>query len=257
MLSLPALFLLVFILIIVVVLIKKNYTYTNTRDNIEEIEAWFDDELPVSNIPDSDYLNSTFVYRYQDSFIYHSPNSTQLYQVYPLCCEKCTRNAHTQLIKRRALDSKDNTILAPLVNVARYSIPPRNQGQATDDMTYVVLTLTRLLSYPTLHDLTRKDLAQFMKSLAIRSSWKINDVSVANVGRHPTNKLLLLQFSDDFSASPRPKNLFYNRYNILKHIPESSFIDPHEYSTYPDMLGLIKESKDHIRDLDSFILALG
>ena len=113
--------------------------------------------------------------------------------------------------------------------------------------------MERLIPYPTLRDLTKTDLIQFMQTLA-KPDWKINDVSIANVGRHPTSKALLLQFSDDFSpAKSKPKNIFYNRYNIFKHIPITSFINAQEYQFYPKLLAAIETSKDHLRDLRSFI----
>lgn len=251
----PVLVLLVFILLIVIVLVNKKYVRLDSQESIESIEDWFEQTLPLT-APPEDYLNSKFAYRYGDSFIYHG--ASHLYQVYPLCCEKCTRNAHLQLTKRHTwLHERKDSLLATMISQARYPTPPREQGQATDSTLYVVLTLTRLVPYPSLRDLTRTDVGEFMKSIAGRSAWKLSDISIANTGRDPESRKLSLQFLDEVSvASSRPKNLFYNRYNILKHIPESSFISPEEYRTYPAMLKLIEKSSDHIRDLDLFLNTL-
>lgn len=246
------LFLLVIIILIVLVLVRKHNGSTEIQ--IAEIEAWFEKNMPITE-PSEDYLRSAFSYRYHDSFVYHGQDRTRLYQVYPLCCEKCTRNAYEQFHKRQAL-AVESKLLAPLVTVARHATPPKDQGQAADDMTYVVFTIERLTPYPILRDLTRADLAQLMETLA-NPDWKINDISIANVGRHPTSRILMLQFADDISpAKVKPKNIFYNRYNIMKHIPASSFLSEQEHKVYTELLPMIKASKNHLHDVESFLNVL-
>lgn len=270
MFSLPVLFVLIFIVVIVLVLIKQSgKVRIDKTEPIESIEAFFDQQLPITSPPE-DYVSSKFVYRYGDSFIYHGADAATLYQVYPLCCEKCTRNAYLQLMNRSAWNSEHdptseydpnatlNNLTAEVIGMARYPSPPQNQGQATDTTAYVVLKLSRLAPYSGLRDITNVDLVRFMRSIARHASWKISDVSIANVGRSLGTGHLALQFMDNISqASSSAKNLFYNRYNVLKHIPESSFVKPGDYIKYAAMLKLVEASGNHLRDLESFVTTLG
>jgi hypothetical protein len=230
------------------------------------LDPYFDTHFPIMPSP-PDYLSSTFAYRYKDSFVYEA-SPDQLFKVYPLCCDTCKASAQREIKKQQTLLGVSG--LAKLFSIERYAEPPRDQGQARDEISYIVFRVEKITLFPKIRDITASDLQNLMQTsldIAHKLGEKIKDMSIANVGRLH-NGALGFQHCDDTSPvgpgelNDKPDgarenfNLFYNRYNVLKHIPDSSFKTMADLGRYKAMLDLIRESNNHDLDFPSFLKSL-
>jgi hypothetical protein len=239
-----------------------------TGSGSAELDAFFEKNIPLSE-PPQDYLNARFWYRYKDCFVYKEAESShKIFKVYPLCCDTCKINAKTEFQKQLILNGKVPGI-ALITQVSRYPEPPRHQGQAKDAISYVVFHTERVERFPKLSSLTCQDIKDLMTTaleVPKLSKKKIKDMSIANVGRlHSTGRLGLQHFDDTSPVGPNEMdstteyanfNLFYNRYNVLKHIPEESFTDAATYQAYKKMMAAVFESNNHYRDFKQFMKIL-
>lgn len=227
------------------------------------LDPYFDEHFPVQLSP-PDYLSSTFAYRYKDSFVYKGP-SGQLFKVYPLCCDTCKASAQREIKKQQTLLGMPG--LAKLFSIERYAEPPRDQGQARDEISYIVFRVEKIQLFPKVRDITATELQDLMRAsldIARKLGEKIKDMSIANVGRLSSGALGF-QHCDDTSpvgsgeltnkpdGSRENFNLFYNRYNVLKHIPDSSFKTMADLGRYKAMLDLVRESNNHDVDFPAFM----
>ncbi len=230
------------------------------------LDPYFDANFPIQQSP-ADYLSSKFVYRYKDSFVY-SASPGQIFKVYPLCCDTCKASAQREIKKQKVLAG--NPGLAKVISIERYPEPPRNQGQARDEISYIVFRVENITLFPEVRDITTADLQDLMQTslqVARTLGEKIKDMSIANVGRLSDGKLGFQHVDDtspvgpgELSAKPDGRrenfNLFYNRYNVLKHIPDLSFKTMGDLGRYGKMLSLIRESNNHDLDFPAFMQAL-
>jgi hypothetical protein len=242
--------------------------------NESEFDAWFAKyPPPASSTILDNYKNSKFQQRYVDSFMYLAPGVTdRIYKVYPLCCLTCKRAAWNAVQRYRAIEAQRALVeqrpgarihVARLHDIAVVDYPPLHQGQATDDIKYVVLEIDRVVRpHVDLRDLTTDDLMGLMTTLyyTARLGWKIKDVSIANLGRNQAGEYILQHLDDCTATSSRDfrggLNLYHNRYNILKHLPTESFTDTPGYERYRKMLPLLADSDQHQRDLSKFLQIL-
>lgn len=230
------------------------------------LDPYFDSHFPIKPSP-PDYLSSTFAYRYKDSFVYKA-SPDQLFKVYPLCCDTCKASAQREIKKQETLLGASG--LAKIFSIERYAEPPRDQGQARDEISYIVFRVEKITLFPKVRDITTLDLQSLMQTsldIARKLGEKIKDMSIANVGRLH-NGMLGFQHCDDTSpvgpgelankpdGSRENFNLFYNRYNVLKHIPDSSFKSMGDLGRYKTMLDLVRESTNHDLDFPSFMKSL-
>jgi len=230
------------------------------------LDPYFDEHFPIMPSP-PDYLTSKFVYRYKDSFVYEASDE-QLFKVYPLCCDTCKASAQREIKKQQSLSGTPG--LAKLFSMERYAEPPRDQGQARDEISYIVFRMEKITLFPNVRNIVVADLESLMQTsltVARKLGEKIKDMSIANVGRLASGALGFQHCDDTSPVGPgelsnKPDgtrenfNLFYNRYNILKHIPDSSFKTMADLGRYKAMLDLIRESNNHDLDFAAFMKKL-
>lgn len=260
---------LIVILTLALVLVRRGMSHEAPRTMRStppsSLDPYFEANFPLVEAPE-DYLQSKFAYRYKDSFVYDAGN--HFYKVYPLCCDTCKASAHREINKQKTLASVPG--LARVHSIERYPEPPRNQGQARDEISYIVFKLEKATLFPNVKNLTIQDLKDLMETslqVARTLGEKIKDMSVANVSRLASGRLGFQHLDDtspvgagELTAKPdgtrESFNLFYNRYNVLKHIPAEVFASANMFNAYRAMLDLIRESTNHERDFATFMTAL-
>jgi len=226
-------------------------------------------EMQVTREVPDDYLRSRFAYRYGNSFVYYPPSDggqprDYMYKIYPLCCEKCKSDAKLQTSRQKQIAS-----MAPVPGVAHLesaflaSEPPRHQGQDRDNTQYVVFKIQR---YPTkLSDAPENklkatdihDLLATIHRISEKFNWVIRDLSVANICVNLSGRLCIqhIDFSEAVDLSGEI-NIYYNRYNMLKHLPRYLFFSDADYDSYVNFKLAAQASTYHGRDYPKLVDAL-